>query len=278
MGNAAQRRSLKSWEKKANAGRHINKEGSGGPLRGAATLAAQDRLPALLPSARALGAQAAGRSPSPAESMEERFLFNPPRSGRLRGLPGGELPAPVARSVPEESAALRGSPSAPTRGRGPKPPTRTHRVPFAAGAGAARRRAGTRGCDRAAAWFAAAAEDLVGGGRDRASRPASKLSRTLLRGARGAATRVRRARAAELTAQLWAVSPEAAAPPSPLPPRQWRAHHRGHPRIIPARDVSAHTPPSRGRGVGRGSQAGGVAARGSAVEGEAGAWVRISGV
>lgn len=61
--------------------------------------------------------------------------------------------------------------------------------------------------------LSAAAEDLLGGGRDRASTPASKLSRTLPRGARKAATLVRGALAAELTAQLWAVSPEAAPPP-----------------------------------------------------------------
>ena len=114
--------------------------------------------------------------------------------------------APGSRGAPEE------------RGAGPRrrPLAGTPR-PLAAVAVAARRRAEPQGCARAAAWFAAAAEDLVGGGRHRASRPASKLSRTLLRGARGAATRVRGARAAELTAQLCEVCPEAAAPPHARP-------------------------------------------------------------
>lgn len=61
--------------------------------------------------------------------------------------------------------------------------------------------------------------------------------------------RVRRARAAELTAQLWAVSPEVA--PPLRPPRQWRPHDCAHQRIIASRDISADTPPARGRGGGR---------------------------
>lgn len=60
--------------------------------------------------------------------------------------------------------------------------------------------------------------------------------------------RVRRARAAELTAQLWAVSPEVA--PPLRPPRQWRPHDCAHQRIIASRDISADTPPARGRGGG----------------------------
>lgn len=61
---------------------------------------------------------------------------------------------------------------------------------------------------------------------------------------------MRGARAAELTAQLWAVSPEAAPPPLPRPPRQWQPHDRAHQRIIAARDISADTLPSRGWGGG----------------------------
>lgn len=88
----------------------------------------------------------------------------------------------------------------------------------------------------------------MGGERDRTSRPTSKLSRTLPRGARGTATREREAQAAELTVQLWAVSPEAA--PPPRPPRQGPRHDRVHQRIIAARDISADTLPAQGRGGG----------------------------
>lgn len=59
------------------------------------------------------------------------------------------------------------------------------------------------------------------------------------------------ARAAELTAQLWAVSPEEAPPPRPhpaRPPRQRQPHRRAHQRTIAARDISADTGPARGRG------------------------------
>lgn len=90
----------------------------------------------------------------------------------------------------------------------------------------------------------------MGGGRDRASRPTSKLSRTLPRGARGAATSVRGAQAAELIAQLWAVSPEAAPPPPARPPRQWQPNDRAHQRIIAARDIFVDTLRPRGGGGG----------------------------
>lgn len=118
-------------------------------------------------------------------------------------LPGGERQARAARCVPEARGAARVPVGVHSRARA-NAPTWTRRVasPLSLSPPAAARGPG------------AAAEDLVGGGRDRASRPAAKLSRTLLRGARGAATRVRPARAAELTAQLWAVSPEAAGPPA----------------------------------------------------------------
>lgn len=72
-------------------------------------------------------------------------------------------------------------------------------------------------------------------------------------GAEGDDACARGARAAELTAQLWAVSPEEAPPPHPhpaRPPRQWRPHRRAHQRTIAARDISADTGPARGRGWG----------------------------
>lgn len=65
--------------------------------------------------------------------------------------------------------------------------------------------------------------------------------------------RVRLARAAELTAQLWAVSPEVA--PPLRPPRQWPPHDCAHQRIIASRDISADTPLARGRGKGVGQTA-----------------------
>lgn len=189
------------------------------PLRGAATLAAEVRLPALLPSARARAGHThrplAQRGPINGRAVSVRA----PRPGRPRGR------APT-RGFQEASAGLRppaGSPrsaarvpvgahwraraDAPTRARRVPPPPPLPLPAAARDSGAAL--GPPPGSPRPPrTWW--------GGGGDRASRPASKLSRTLLRGAREAATRVRGARAAELTAQLWAVSPEAA-PPPPAP-------------------------------------------------------------
>lgn len=125
-----------------------------------------DFLPFCLPHALARGTRT-GRSPNGAQSMEEQFLFE--RGGR--GALGGERRPAASRRRAPGSGRPRG-PRGARRGAGPRlrplagAGRRPHAVaprPPAAVAVAARRRAGLRGCARAAAWLAAAAEDLVRG-------------------------------------------------------------------------------------------------------------------
>lgn len=192
-GNAAARRSLKSSGKKATRG-HINKAGPSRPP-GAARRGRHPRCRSAtscpLPSARARDTRPAGRINGRAVSVQAPEVPAPPRASADPRLPAGERRAPAAREVPVERGARRGSRSAPTGGASRRPDAGAALSLVAVAA----RRLGLPGRAGAAASVAAASEDLVGSGRDRASRPAPKLSLTSPRGARGAATRVRRARA-----------------------------------------------------------------------------------
>ncbi|XP_055257137.1 collagen alpha-1(I) chain-like [Moschus berezovskii] len=148
------------------------------------------------------------------------------QSAEVQGPSGASRRASAGRGTPA------GSPSEPTRGCGPLPPRgraasprrcRCRRPPPPPPFG------GPRGCARAAAWFAAGAEDLGAelccGGRAGC-------------GADGA--------------PLGGLPGGGGHPPYTRPPRQWRPHDRAHQRIIAARDISADT--SRpGGGVGGGT-------------------------
>ncbi|XP_017911486.1 PREDICTED: collagen alpha-1(I) chain-like [Capra hircus] len=166
--------------------------------------------------------------------MGEQFLFSRPRSGGPRGLPGGRAPG---------AGRPRGPRRRPLAGAGRRPHAGALR-PLAAVAVAARRRR------RRAGGPGAALGPPPGSLRP----PRTWRGRWKGLGVKArlkvepnfAARDARGARAAELTAHLWAVSPEAAATPDTRPPRQWRPQDRAHQRTIAARDISADTSPPGG--------------------------------
>lgn len=234
--------------KQASAGRLINKEGSV-PVRSRHPRCRS--LTSCPPAFRTRSLRAPHpHPPGAAESIAEQF----PSTGRGPDalgasadprLPGGELRARAARRC--RGSAARVPVGAHSRAPAGRPHAGTPRPLAAVAAG---RRAGSRGCaPAAAACFATAAEDLVGGGRDSASRPASKLSRTLLRGARGGGDACALGAGCGADGAALGGLPGGGGPRPLRPPRQWRPHDRAHQRIIAARDISADTVPAGG-GVG----------------------------
>lgn len=248
-GNAAARRSLKSSGKKATRG-HINKAGPSRPP-GAALPPPSLQKRDFLPSAfRARSGHSPGPSPRGPNQWEGSFCSG---AGGPGSLEGERRPAASCRRAPGSG-----------RPRGPRGARRAARVLV----GAHGRREPTPRCGRGA-FPRRCRRPPFGAPRLRWSR---RLGRRRLRGPggkwKGQGVKARpevepnfaaggaggndacaQGAGAGLTAQLWAVSPEAA----PRPPRQWPPHDRALQRIIAARDISADTilGPGRGRGGGQ---------------------------